>query len=89
MIVIDEPLDCVGDLKLSTRRWLDRSNRYVDARVEQIHTNKCEIRFWLFWLLNEFRYFTIGANFRNTEPLRIGNPGKQNLCRRNLRIASS
>ena len=88
-LFVNKPLNCVGDLELTTRRRLDRTHCFIDRLIKQVHTNERKITWWIFWFFNEPHYVTIAVNFGNTKLFWILNMTQQNLCGWSLWSTSS
>ena len=84
LLLVNEPLNRVGDFELAAWRRLDRAHRFINCLVKQIHTYESKITWWIFWLLNKSHNVSVFVDFGNTKLFWILNMTQQNLCSRRL-----
>ena len=70
----DEPLDRVGDLQLVATGRLDRRDRVVDRRAEEVRTDEREVALRLLRLLDQADEPTLRVELGHPELLRVGRP---------------
>ena len=84
LALIDQPLDCVGDLQFAPWRRSDRTNSFVDGAIEQVHADQGKIAGRIGRLLDETNNVPGLVEFGDAEAMRIGNLLQQDLHGRRL-----
>ena len=74
-----EPLDGVGDLELAAGRRLDRRDRGVDRRVEEVDADQREVGRRHLGLLDELHDLAVGADLGDAEGGGILDLGQEDL----------